>query len=109
MLWWILIPLLMAFVVWYVIYRAGNPSFWKLASKFPDEAFDWSMAEDCWVVLDPSDPNSGPPAPRGGYTGPFLLWIPKLGGKRVKVYGKHDQVEASQERFKERIAQRTVG
>jgi hypothetical protein len=38
--------------------------------------------------------------PKGpGYTGPFILWVPKLGGKRVLVYGEAGRVEESQEAF----------
>ncbi len=97
----ILIVICAVAVLWYFLYRAGNPGFWKVAAKYPDEAYDWFMSEDCWIVVDPESPSSQKPEPRGEFTGPFVLWVPKLGDRRVAVYGRHDRIEESQRRFTE--------
>lgn len=106
MLWYIVVVGVVLFTLWYILYRVGNPTFWKLASKCPNEAYDWFMAEDCWVVVDSKDPNSCPPELGADYTGPFMLWIPKLGARRVTVYGRNDEIEDSERRFMEHFGGR---
>ncbi len=88
---------------WYALYRAGNPAFWRLVARYPNDAYEWFMAEDCWVVVDPQDPSSREPAPRSDFDGPFLLWVPKLGGKKLRIYGQHAMIEESERQFIERI------
>ncbi len=77
----------------------GNIPFWKLASKYPDTAFDWFISEDCWVVVETDESAPGP-----NYTGPFRFAVPKLGGKMIKVYAREDEIENSQRRFVERYS-----
>lgn len=86
-------------VVWYLVYRAGNPTFWKVAASNPDAAYEWFVEEDCWVVIEPETPSGRPPPPRRLFTGPFFLIVPKTGGRRVALYCRHDQIEDSQSRF----------
>ncbi len=78
-------------------YRAGNPKFWQIAAEHPDDAYDWFKEEDCWVVLDSESAQK--PEPRRDFVGPFGLWVPKLGGKWVAVYGHHEKIEDSERRF----------
>jgi hypothetical protein len=88
-------------IVTWVVWRMGRLDFWKAAASMPDEAYDWFMSDDCWVVQDPTLGTTGKPDPKSAYTGPFSIWIPKLGDRRVVVYGLRDQIEASQQRFLE--------
>ncbi|MFI5338415.1 MAG: hypothetical protein ACHQ7N_01075 [Candidatus Methylomirabilales bacterium] len=96
----VLIGLIVAVLAWLTM-RAGNRQFWKAAAAMPDEAYEWFMTESCWVVQDPASGPTAKPELRSAYTGPFFLWVPKLGGRRVIIYGLHDQIEASQARFLE--------
>lgn len=73
--------------------KLGNLSFWKLAAKFPEEALEHVLNDPAWVVLHKSES-----APGAGFTGPFLLAVPSL-GSTLKLYGREDQIEASQQRF----------
>ena len=78
------------------IYRSGNPAFWHTAARHADQAYDWFLNEDCWVVVHSWDrqPNTK------GFVGPFLLAVPKLGGETVRVYGRSTaEVEESEARF----------
>ncbi len=85
-------------VVWYLIEKPQRRDFWKLAARHPDNAYDWFISHEGWIVVDPETGRAQPP--RGPeYTGPFVLWVPKLGGRRVLVYGKQSEVEQSQEAF----------
>ncbi len=92
-----------ALVLWYALYRIGRPRFWRVASKHPDEAYDWFVREQCWIVVDPDDADPDKPEPRSDYSGPFMLWVPKLGWKRVIIYGKHDEIEDSERRFLDQL------
>ena len=67
-------------------------------SKYPDEAYEWFIKEDCWVVIDPQSGSTETPALED-YNGPFRLCVPKLNGKMVTIYGRFDEIEDSQERF----------
>ncbi len=103
MLWWILGGMVLLLLVGYALYRAGNPSFWRTASRHPDEAYDWFMKERCWLVVHPDDPASNGPEPMSDCLGPFTLWVPKLGWKRVTIYRKQDKIEDSERRFLEHL------
>jgi len=70
---------------------AGNLSFWKLASKLPEEAIGFMESDPAWVFAHESEK---PP----GYSGPFLLAAPSL-GQTVKLYADPDRIEESQARF----------
>jgi hypothetical protein len=97
---WILVLVL----IWYALHRSGSPNFWKLASKHPDEAYEWFLADDTWTVFGPGQ-QARRPEPPGDYVGPFFLWIPKLGGQRITIYGNHERIRESQERFSARYRQ----
>lgn len=70
---------------------AGNLSFWKLASKLPEEAIHFMKSDPAWVFANESEK---PP----GYSGPFFLPVPSL-GQTIKLYGDPDRIEESQARF----------
>lgn len=72
---------------------AGRLSFWKLASKLPEEAIRYMESDPAWIVAHDSEK---PP----GYSGPFFLPVQSI-GRTVKVYGDPDRMEESQARFLE--------
>lgn len=73
--------------------KLGKLSFWKLAAKFPERAFEHISNDPAWVVHEGEESAPGP-----GFTGPFLLAVPSL-GQTLKLYAREDQIEASQQRF----------
>lgn len=75
--------------------KLGKLSFWKLAAKIPEKALEHVSNDPAWVVLQGSEP-----APGAGFTGPFLLAVPRL-GRTLKLYAREDQIEVSQQRFTE--------
>lgn len=72
---------------------AGRFSFWKLASRFPDEAIRYMESDPAWVFADDC---KKPP----GYSGPFFLRAPSM-GRTLKFYGDADRMEESQAKFVE--------
>lgn len=100
---YVIIGLVVIFAVWWFLNQPGNLSFWKLASRYPNQAYDWFVEEDCWIVLDPHDSSARPREPQSDYTGPFLLSIPKLGGRMIRIYGRFDEIADSQDRFSQWI------
>ena len=88
------IGILGAIAVFYI--RMGNLSFWKLAAKLPDHAFEWFTNDPAWVILDRSQPTPGKE-----FVGPFLLAVPQI-GQTIKLYAREDQIAQSQLRFIER-------
>ena len=93
----------LGFLYWKLL-KAGGFDFWKVAGKHPDEAYDWFMADDAWRVVDPEDTMSLPPEPKTDWDGPNWLYVPKLGGRRVTIYGKAGRAKASQRRFIEKYS-----
>lgn len=78
--------------------RAKPPDFWRLASERPDHAYDWFVSHDGWVVVDFDQRRRQ--KPKGDeFVGPFILRVPKLGGRRVAVYGRRGRMEESEETF----------
>jgi hypothetical protein len=88
-----------AAVAWYLAERPRYPDFWQLAARYPDNAYDWFTTHEGWIVVDPE---SGPipSLSASDYEGPFILWVPKLGGRRVVVYGMKSRIRESQEAFR---------
>jgi hypothetical protein len=87
-----------AAVAYYLIERPLPRDFWKLAARHPDNAYDWFISHEGWVVVDPASPGRRKPdGPE--FTEPFVLWVPKLGGRRVLVYGRRSEMSESQEAF----------
>lgn len=82
----------------YLRSRVKTPDFWKLAARQPDHAYDWFVSHDGWVVVDFDRRRHRHPG-SAEFEGPFILRVPKLGGKRVAVYGKRGTMEESQEAF----------
>lgn len=76
--------------------KLGKFSFWKLAAKLPEQAFEYVSADPAWAIVAGSQP-----APGKEFVGPFLLPVPTL-GRTVKLYAREDQIESSQDRFIER-------
>jgi hypothetical protein len=74
------------------------PDFWKLAARRPNEAYDWFISHDGWIVVDFDRRRHRKPA-GDNLVGPFILRVPKLGGRRVAVYGRGAAVSESQGDF----------
>jgi len=72
---------------------AGRLSFWKLASKIPNEAIEHFERESAWVFADDSERPTG-------WSGPYYLPIPDI-GRTVKLYADPEKIEESQSRFVE--------
>ena len=81
----------------YFYTRAGRLSFWKLASKIPDQAFDWFRDDPAWAIVQKGQ---HPPEPRSDFDGPFTLAIPRL-GTTIRIYGRQNEYEASEQKFLE--------
>ena len=100
--------LLISFLVWFRIMRMGDTLFLRLISRYPDAAYDWFMAEECWLVIEHGEHKAGlidKPEP-DGYSAPFTLVVPKLNGRVVVVYGRLCAAEESKRRFTERYGGR---
>lgn len=69
----------------------GRLSFWKLASKLPEEAIRFMESDSAWVFAREFEKPAG-------YSRPFFLWVPSL-GQTIKLYGDPDRIEHSQARF----------
>lgn len=97
-----LLPLAIALAVspliWWAFFRRPRPDFWRLAARYPDKAYDWFVGHDEWIVVDPDAGKAGRPDERE-FEGPFLFWVPKLGGRRVAVYVRRRGLEESQRAF----------
>ena len=78
--------------------RSKPPDFWKLASERPDHAYDWFVSHDGWVVVDFDAGRRQKPTGEE-FVGPFILRVPKLGGRRVAVYGRRGSMEESEDAF----------
>jgi hypothetical protein len=88
------------FLWWLLILRPGKIDFWKLAKKFPDDAYDYFQSEECWMIFEnelPEDYHTI--APKKSWTGPFQHKVPKLGGIVIKVFGRYPDFNQSQNRF----------
>ena len=91
---------ILAFLYWFFILRRGRLDFWKIASKYPDEAYDLFISEDCWKVFEENLPDDHQSiVPKEDWTGPFRLRIPKLGNRMIHVFGKYPNFEKSQNEF----------
>lgn len=88
-------------LTWLLLLRARRPrppNFWKLAARRPNEAYDWFVSHDGWIVVDFDRRRHEKPA-GDSLVGPFILRVPKLGGRRVAVYGRGAAVTESQDDF----------
>ncbi len=95
-------PLALALVasvlLWWFVLRRRPPDFWRLAARYPDKAYQWFTDHDDWLVLDPDAGKIAVPDGRE-FDGPYLFWVPKLGGRRVAVYGRRSAMQESQRAF----------
>ena len=82
----------------YLRSRIKTPDFWKLVARHPDQAYEWFVSHDGWVVVDFHQRHHQKPK-GSNVEGPFILRVPRLGGKRVAVYGLRGLMEDSQEAF----------
>ena len=96
--------IILVFLYWVFILRPGRLDFWKIASKYPDTAYDFFKSKKCWKVFEgdlPDDYRSI--VPKDDWTGPFRLWIPKIGNKVIYVFGKYPDFEQAQKDFMAKI------
>ncbi|MEQ9010500.1 hypothetical protein [Algiphilus sp.] len=77
---------------------AGRLSFWKLASKIPNEALEHFEREYAWVFAN----NSERPT---GWSGPYYLPVPDI-GCTVELYANPEKIEEYQSRFMEQYRDR---
>lgn len=78
--------------------RPRMPDFWQVAARYPDQAYQWFLSHDDWLVIDPTA-GQQPKVDEQTWDGPFLLWVPKLGGRRIVVYGRRSAMKESQRAF----------
>lgn len=97
MKWFIIIGIVI--VVLYFIFKSGNDKFWKTVNKYPLDAYEFFIKNDCWFVIHPNEFKSKPKD--GDWTGPFFVPVPGIG--RLKIYGKTNEYEKKQEEFIEMI------
>lgn len=97
---WIFLVVALVVIYYFVILKPGRLDFWKLASKYPDHAFDLFQQQDCWhVFLEKPESGYKSEILSGEWDGPFMLAIPKLGDKVITVYGKIPEYQKSQQEF----------
>lgn len=95
---------LAAFLYWLVVLRHGRLDFWKIASNYPDKAYDFFAANDCWKVFEDGLPDDYQAfVPKELWTGPFRLRVPKLGNKLIHIFGRHPDFEDSQNDFMKKV------
>lgn len=102
---WLLVAVIGGVGLYYfLILRPGKLTFWRLASKLPNQAYDWFEDEDCWVITEPGSETAQQLRNEEQFVGPFQLWIPKLNNRRINIFGIADEIEASQERFMDKYS-----
>lgn len=87
-----------AWAAWHTVRRARRPDFWRVAARYPDWAYDWFTTHDCWIVVDPESGAMQRPDDVD-LAGPYILRVPKLGGRRVAVYGRRTEMKDFQDAF----------
>ena len=93
MIWLTIIGLVI--VIIYFLINAGNDKFWKLVNKYPTEAYDFLISNDCLFVIHPNELKIKPKD--GNWTGPYFVPVPKIG--ILKIYGKENEFEFKQQEF----------
>jgi len=94
---WVVGSLVIFALVWYFFTRLGKLSFWKLAAKFPEVAYEHFQSEECWFIDEVPTHIS-----KSDVVGPFKLFVPQL-NRFVSIYGIADQIEGSEEKFRKSI------
>lgn len=88
------------FVYWLIVLRPGRLDFWKVAAQNSDLAYEHFLSSSCWKVFGAELPQDYRQiVPEAEWAGPFSLLVPKLGGARISVFGKHPDYERSQNEF----------
>jgi hypothetical protein len=101
---WLVVVGIAVLLYYLLLRRPGRLSFWKLASRYPDAAFDHFVSAPCWKVFEQELPASYREiVPSSEWDGPFRLWVPKLGGGMIYVFGKRSEYESSQDQFIQEI------
>jgi len=96
----LIVVAILVFLYWFFILRPGRLDFWKIASKYPDEAYNLFISEDCWKVFDENLPDDHQfIVPKEDWAGPFRHRVPKLGNRMIYVFGKYPNFEKSQNEF----------
>ena len=96
----IIVVVILVFLYWYFILRPGRLDFWKIANKYPDEAYDLFTSEDCWkVFVESLSDDYQSIVPKEDWSGPFRLRVPKLGNRMIYIFGKYPNFEKSQNEF----------
>jgi len=92
---------------WFFILRPGKLDFWKIAAKYPDDAYDHFISNTCWKVFENGlSENQRKIVPKDEWTGPFRLLVPKLGNKMVYIFGRYPELERSQKDFLNKFTHR---
>src|SRR4030042_936912 len=95
----LIIIVIIIFLYWFFILRSGKLDFWKIASKYPDEAYDFFRSKECWKVFEENLPdNYRSLVPKDDWSGPFRLWIPRL-EKMIYIFGRYSDFEQAQNEF----------
>jgi len=101
---WIISLFIGAALYWYWILRPKSLNFWRLVGKHPDVAYDYFISKDCWKVFENDLPhNYKDLVPSNEWTGPFRLWVPKLGNRMIIVFGKRNNIHYSQNEFTSKV------
>jgi len=96
----IILIIIYAFLYWYLILRRGKLSFWRVASKYPDAAYDFFSTSECFKVFEGNFPkNHKDILPSEKWVGPFRLYVPKIGNRIIYVFGKVGEYEQTQDDF----------
>ena len=82
--------------IWRSIFvKKGNIRFWQLAAIQPDAAFEWMDNRSGWTILYPDDPKVKELKKDPDLAGPFILIVPKLGGK-VVIFANINLIDESE-------------
>lgn len=88
-----------ALLCWFFLRRKGQIPFWNKALRHPDRAYDFFKSKDCWQVFESLPPDFRNTVPHKEWVGPFPMSVPRLGNKKVWVFGKREGYRASQVEF----------
>lgn len=60
---WVVAVVLIALVAvgWYLVEQPRRRDFWRLAARHPDNAYDWFVSHEAWIVVDPASGRSTKP------------------------------------------------
>jgi hypothetical protein len=97
---WLVAISVVLLLYWWFVLRPGRLDFWRVAGKSPDAAYEHFLSSPCWKVFEGElPPDYRSEVPKSVWSGPYSLWIPKLGGARIFVFSKEPDCEQSQNAF----------